>query len=77
MQYITPKERQMWAQIASNIGMVMSSLSKGYDERQFNEDFANLEKLIDEWQAFQAEANQKGSTAEAKPEDTNGSKCDS
>jgi len=78
LQYITPKERQIWAQIASNIGMVMSSLSKGYDERQFNEDFANLDKAIDEWKALEAKGIQKeGLTPEAKPEDTNVSKCDS
>jgi len=78
LQYITPKERQIWAQIASNIGMVMSSLSKGYDERQFNEDFANLDKAIDEWKALEAKGIQKeGLTPAAKPEDTNVSKCDS
>ena len=78
LQYITPKERQMWAQIASNIGMVMSNLSKGYDDRQFNEDFTNLDKLIDEWKAFQDEASQKqSSTIVAKQENTNVSKCDS
>ena len=53
LQCITPKERQMWAQIATNIGSVMSSLAKGYDDRQFNEDFAHLEKLVDEWKAVQ------------------------
>ena len=68
----------MWAQIASNIGMVMSNLSKGYDDRQFNEDFTNLDKLIDEWKAFQDEASQKqSSTTVAKQENTNVSKCDS
>jgi cell division protein FtsL len=89
LQHITPKERQMWAQIASNVGMVMSSLSKGYDERQFNQDITELEKQIEEWKAFQAEhieewkaiqaesIQKKGSTAVAKPENTNVSKSDS
>ncbi len=71
LQYITPKERQMWAQIATNIGMVMSSLAKGYDERQFNEDFARLEKLVDNWKTFQENTQKEGSTKEEKPENTN------
>ena len=67
----------MWAQIATNVGMVMSSLAKGYDERQFNEDFAHLEKLVDEWKTFQDENLQKkGSTEEEKPENTNVSRGD-
>jgi hypothetical protein len=76
LQYITPKERQMWAQIATNIGMVMSNLSKGYDDRQFNEDFTELNRLIDEWKAFQDEmAKKQDSTAVTKPGNTDISRC--
>ncbi|MGA2682793.1 MAG: hypothetical protein ABSF44_13450 [Candidatus Bathyarchaeia archaeon] len=50
LQSITPKERQLWAQIAANIGMVMGNISKGYDERQFNEDLAELERQVDQVQ---------------------------
>ena len=38
----TPKERQMWAQIATRVGEVMANLTKGFDERQFNEDLKEL-----------------------------------
>ena len=48
LQQITPKERQMWAQITTSVGMVMSNLSRGYDERQWNEDFAEVERLLNE-----------------------------
>ena len=48
-QTITPKERQMWAQVAANIASVMGNLAKAYDERQFNEDLAELERQLEEW----------------------------
>jgi len=48
LQPITPKERQMWAQITANIGQVMGNLAKGYDETKFNEDIDELERLFDE-----------------------------
>ncbi len=38
LQSITPKERQMWAQVSANIGMVMGNLAKGFDDTKFNED---------------------------------------
>jgi hypothetical protein len=47
-QSITPKERQMWAQVTANIGQVMGNLAKAHDEIQFNDDLAKLERLIDE-----------------------------
>jgi hypothetical protein len=48
MQPITPKERQMWAQIAAKIGMVMSNLSRGFDKREFNENLQELDRLVTE-----------------------------
>ena len=48
LRKITPKEQQMWAQIAVRLGEVMANLSRGFDERQFNEDLAELERQVDE-----------------------------
>lgn len=45
---ITPKQRQMWAHVATHIAMVMGNLAKGYDEVRFDEDLAELERLVDE-----------------------------
>jgi hypothetical protein len=74
LQSITPKERQMWAQVAANIGMVMGNLSKGYDERQFDEDLDELEKLMNEIKKQQAQiAKQAGTTAQAGTENTDDS----
>ncbi len=47
-ELITPKQRQMWAHIAAHVALVMGNLARGYDERQFNEDLAKLEQLVDE-----------------------------
>ncbi len=60
LQHITPKERQMWAQVTANLGQVMGNLSKGYDETQFNEDIDELERLIDEVKILSAEAVKQG-----------------
>ena len=65
LQSITPKERQMWAQVSANIGMVMANLAKGYDETKFNEDLAKLERLIDEIKVFQDDVAEKQGSAEA------------
>ena len=66
---ITPKEQQMWAQIATRLCEVMANLSKGFDERQFNEDLVELEKQVDEIKKFQAQNNGAGdSTTRADPE---------
>jgi len=46
-QPITPKERQMWAQVAAKIGMAEANISKGYDERQIDKDLDLLEKLLE------------------------------
>ena len=53
LQSITPKERQMWAQVSANIGMVMGNLAKGFDDTKFNEDLAEVERLLDEIKIFQ------------------------
>ncbi len=48
LQTITPKERQMWAQVAANVGHVMGNLTKAHDDTQFNDDLAELERLTNE-----------------------------
>ena len=45
---IAPKERQLWGHVAAHTAEVMGNLAKGFDERQFNEDLAELEELVDE-----------------------------
>ena len=59
LQPITPKERQMWAQITANIGQVMGNLAKGYDETQFNEEIEHLEQLIDDVKILETEAEKQ------------------
>src|SRR5208283_5226104 len=65
LQFITPKERQMWAHVSANIGLVMGNLAKGYDETQFDQDLAELEKLMDEIKKTQAEIAEKRGSTEA------------
>ena len=64
LQFITPKERQMWAQVSANIGLVMGNLAKGYDETKFNEDLAELEKLTNEIKTFNDEIAKKRALSE-------------
>ncbi len=66
VQAISPKERQMWAQIAANIGMVMGNLSHRYDERQIDKDLDELERLLEEVKGAQANETKNPST-ETKP----------
>jgi hypothetical protein len=47
----------MWANVAAHIAEVMGNLSKGYDERLFNEDLAELEKQVDEIKELQAQSD--------------------
>jgi hypothetical protein len=61
MQYISPKERQMWAHLAANIGMVMSNMSKGYDERQIDKDLDKLEEMLQETEKLHPEVAAKTS----------------
>ncbi|MGA3110772.1 MAG: hypothetical protein ABSE15_01905 [Candidatus Bathyarchaeia archaeon] len=66
LQSITPKERQMWAQVSANIGLVMGNLAKGYDETQVDEDLAELERLMDEIKKVRANVAEKRGSAEAR-----------
>ena len=61
LESVTPKERQVWAQVAANIGMVMGHLSKGYDERQVDEDLDELEKMMEEVKKLHADASKQAS----------------
>ena len=65
LQSITPKERQMWAQVSANIGLVMGNLAKGFDEIQLDQDLAELEKLMDEIKKTKADIAEKRGSAEA------------
>ena len=67
LQMITPKERQMWAQIAANIGMVMGNLTKAYDEREFDEDLAELERQVKELIAIREEEAKENFGAVPRP----------
>ena len=70
VEFITPKQRQMWAHVAAHIAMVMGNLAKGYDEHQFNEDLAEVERLVDEIKKLQAQRVEEGDRpAEEKPAD--------
>ena len=68
VQAITPKERQMWAQIAANIGMVMGNLSERFDERQVDRDLDELDRFLAEVKAAQGKSSDvKDPSMEAKP----------
>jgi len=70
VEFITAKQRQMWAHVAAHIAMVMGNLAKGYDEHQFNEDLAEVERLVDEIKKIQAQRVEEGDrAAEGKPAD--------
>jgi hypothetical protein len=65
---ITLKQRQMWAHVAAHVALVMGNLAKGYDERQFNEDLAKLEQLVDEIKKAQSvERGNQAVEGAAKP----------
>jgi hypothetical protein len=51
MQTITPKERQMWAQLAANIANAMGNLTKAYHEEQIDKDLDKLESYMEEIRA--------------------------
>ena len=71
LQSITSKERQMWAQVAANIGQVLGTLTKGYDDTRFNEDITELERQIAEIKKFQLErASKENMVTETKLENT-------
>ena len=55
------KDRQEWTRIAGYIAQTIESISKGYDEKQIDQDLASLEKMIDEAKAKRKDgATQKG-----------------
>jgi hypothetical protein len=70
LQSITPKERQMWAQVTANIGQVMGNLAKGYDETQFNEDIDELERLTDEVIAMHHKNSEQQNPEESNAKDS-------
>lgn len=63
LQSITPKERQMWAQVTANIGQVMGNLAKAHDDTQFNDDLAELERLLNEVKIMYDKADEKQGAA--------------
>jgi hypothetical protein len=42
------KQRQIWARIAAYIAQIINSVASGFDERQIDADFDELERLINE-----------------------------
>ena len=64
LQSITPKERQMWAQVTANIGQVMGNLAKAHDDTQFNDDVVELERLLDEVHILRYERSGRPGSAE-------------
>ncbi len=64
-EIIASKERQLWAHVAAHTADVMGNLAKGYDERQFDDDLAELERLVDEIKELQAETGEQ----EDRPEE--------
>ena len=69
-QPINLQQRQMWGHVAAHAALAMGNLAKGFDERQFNEDLAKLERLVDEIDDFQTQHGGKEVRAE---EDKTGS----
>jgi len=69
---ITLKQRQMWAHVAAYIGQIMGNLANGYDERQMDEDLAELERLVDEIKKQgKAKEDQAGARGDQKrPDDS-------
>jgi hypothetical protein len=59
---ISPKERQLWAHVAAHTAEVMGNLAKGFEERQFDDDLAKLEKLVDDIKILQDQADQQQNT---------------
>jgi hypothetical protein len=55
MHPITLKERQGWIKVAAYVAQIMHNIAHGFDEKQIDEDLAELEKLVNE-------ASKKGQT---------------
>jgi hypothetical protein len=45
---ITLKERQGWTRVAGYIAQILQNIGKGFDEKQVDEDLAELEKFVNE-----------------------------
>jgi len=45
---ITLKERQGWTRVAGYIAQILQNIANGFDEKQVDEDLAELEKLVNE-----------------------------
>ena len=45
---VTPKQREKWARIAAYAAQVMSGLTRGFDEKQFQQDVKKLQEMVDE-----------------------------
>jgi hypothetical protein len=71
-QPVTPKQRQMWAHVAAHIAGIMGNLASKYDEKQFEEDLAKLELLVDaikgESKSRQVEAECAKAAGDAEPD---------
>lgn len=68
---ISLKQRQMWGHVAAHIAMVLGNLAKGYDERQLDEDLAELERLVDEIKKeSKAKEAKAGAQGDQKPGDS-------
>jgi hypothetical protein len=48
MHLITLKERQGWTRVAGYIAQILQNIGKGFDEKQVDEDLAELEKFVNE-----------------------------
>jgi hypothetical protein len=48
MHLITLKERQGWTRVAGYIAQILQNIGKGFDEKQVDEDLAELEKFLNE-----------------------------
>lgn len=70
LQSITPKERQMWAQVLANMGLVMGNLAKGFDDAKFNEDLDEVERQLYGIQVIQRTMADDGQSLQSKEEKT-------
>lgn len=77
LQSIPLKERQMWAQAAANIGMVMGNLSKQYDVVQIDKDLDALERKIKEINEEHARTFRQSNTAAQSEEENTDNNTDS
>jgi hypothetical protein len=48
---LTVPEKQFWARIAAYSAQIINNISKGFDERQIDEDLDNLARMLNEGKA--------------------------